>query len=268
MNTRQKAERLLELHHQDQPLLLCNAWDAASARIVEDAGYQAIATTSSGVANCLGFSDGEQVPPGEMIAAIRRIAQCVKLPVSADVEAGYGDPVGVTVELIESGAVGMNLEDFVQGALLSLDAQTSIIRKIRETADSLGVPIVINARCDIYLERVGEEQVRFDRMVERLTAYADAGADSLFAPGILDAGTIGALAKALPKPLNILVMKGSPSVRELAELGVKRISFGGGPMRASMGLTKRIAEQLLVGGSYDCFLDGLMPGNEANGLFG
>lgn len=267
MNLRQKADRLLELHHQEAPLLLCNAWDAASARIVEEAGYSAIATTSSGVANSLGYADGERVPPGEMIAAIRRIARCVEIPVTADVEAGYGDPVAVVVELLEAGAVGLNLEDYVGAALVSLPVQASVIAQIREAADQLGVHIVINARSDVFLNKIGEPETRYARLVERLTAYAEAGADSLFAPGVQDLATIAALVKDLPRPLNILAMKGSPSIAELTSVGVKRISVGGGPMRASMGLTKKIAESLKAGGSYDCFLDHLMPGNEANGLF-
>lgn len=267
MTLRQKAERLLELHHQDDPLVLVNAWDAASARIVEEAGFPAIATTSSGVANSLGYPDGEQVPPGEMLAAIRRMVRCVQMPVTADVEAGYGDPVSVTVALIEAGAVGLNIEDFVGNSLQPIGSQAATIGLVRETADGLGVPLVINARCDIYLNKVGEEETRFDRTVERLRAYADAGASCLFVPGVTDASLIGSLVQVSPLPLNILAVKGSPTVSELKSLGVKRISVGGGPMRAAMGLTKRIAESIRDTGTYTGFLDGMMTGGEANALF-
>ena len=126
---------------------------------------------------------------------------------------------------------------------------------------------MINARCDVVLNKIGLEETRTEHLIERLLAYAEAGADCLFAPGVQDVATIGALVSALPLPLNILAMKGSPSIAELSALGVKRISVGGGPMRAAMGLTKRIAQTILTGGSYDCFLDHLMPGQEANGLF-
>lgn len=267
MTTRQKAERLLELHHQEEPLVLCNAWDAASARIMEEVGYSAVATSSSGMANSLGFQDGEHAPASEMMAALRRIAQTVRIPVTADAEAGYGDPVGITVAIIEAGAVGLNLEDFSNGSLIPLEHQIEVIRKVRETAESLGVPLVINARTDIFLHRIGASEERYSRTVERLSAYAEAGASCLFAPGVQDVATIGALVNALPLPLNILAMKGSPSIPELAALGVKRISVGGGPMRASMGLTKQIAQTLMKGGPYDSFLNFLMPGEEANELF-
>jgi 2-methylisocitrate lyase-like PEP mutase family enzyme len=260
-----KAEILRKLHHGPRMLVLPNAWDVASARIFEAAGFPAIATSSAGVANALGYPDGEKIPRDEMIWIVKRVARAVSVPVTADMEAGYGDPVGTARAVMDAGGVGMNLEDSSSDdftKLADLQAQVRIIEKIRAATD-----IVLNARTDVYLFGIGDEATRFDRTVERLNAYHNAGADSLFAPGIRDADTIGRLAKAVTGPLNILATDGAPPIAEMERLGVRRVSVGSGPMRASMGLTQRIAKELKEHGTFASMTDGAMPYKEANELF-
>ena len=237
--------------------MLPNVWDAASARIVEDAGFPAIATTSAGIAFAQGFPDGQKIPAGEMIAAIRRIVEAVKVPVTADVEAGYGEKpedAGRTARnVIEAGAVGMNFEDATgnpQHPLTDLPQQLERIRAIRETAVQLAVPLVLNARTDVYLLQIGEPATRYDEALRRLTAFRDAGADCVFVPGIRDSETIRRIVADLKCPVNILGGPGSPSVSELVQMGVKRISLGSGPMRAALGLLRRVAEELKTAGTY------------------
>src|ERR1700688_2822675 len=218
-----KAEILRKLHQGPRILVLPNAWHVASARIFEVAGFPAIATTSAGVANLLGYPDVERIPRNEMLWMVKRIALAVSVPVTADVEAGYGDPVGTARAVLDAGAVGMNLEDSsLDGSLVDLAAQVRLIEQVRAASGDL----VINARTDVYLFAVGDEATRFDRAVERLNAYRKAGADSLFAPGVRDAETIGRLAKAVNGPLNILATAGVPSTTELERLGVRRVSVG------------------------------------------
>jgi 2-methylisocitrate lyase-like PEP mutase family enzyme len=265
MNQAEKASLFLQLHHGSSILILPNAWDVATARVFEDAGFPAIATTSAGVANSLGYADGECVSRDEMLEVVARIARAVQVPVTADVEAGYGDPVATAKAVVEAGAVGMNLED-VQAedgsTLADLSTQTALIREIR----ALNLPIVINARNDIYLAAIGDEATRFARTVERLNAYREAGADCLFAPGLRDAETIGALAREVRGPLNILATVGAPPAGELQRLGVARVSVGSGPARATLGLVRRIATELREYGTYHNMLEGQIPYAEINAL--
>ncbi len=190
--------------HRLGVLVLPNAWDVVSARIFEDAGFPAIATTSAGIAFSLGYPDGQRISREEMIARIGRIARAVKVPVTADVEWGYGstpeDVAQTTRELIEAGAVGMNLEDASGRAdqpLASLEHAIEKIRAAREAAAALRMPIVVNARTDIYLLAGGNPDADFQEAVRRLVAFRDAGADCVFAPGLKDAETIGRLVKAV-----------------------------------------------------------------------
>jgi len=260
-----KAEILRKLHQGPRILVLPNAWDVASARIFEEAGFPAIATSSAGVANALGYPDGERIPPDEMIWMVKRIARAVSVPVTADMEAGYGDPVGTARAVMDAGAVGMNFEDSKAkdpSSLAELEAQVRIIGEIRAATD-----IVLNARTDVYLFGVGDEATRFERTVERLNAYRKAGADSLFAPGVRDPETIGRLAKAVNGPLNILATAGVPPIAELERLGVRRVSVGSGPMRAAMGLTQRIAKELREHGTFASMTDDAMLYKDANKLF-
>jgi 2-methylisocitrate lyase-like PEP mutase family enzyme len=252
-----KAESLRTLHTRGDILLLPNVWDVAGARIVEEAGFPAIATSSGAVAFAAGYPDGQKISRDEMLAAVARIAGAVSVPVSADVESGYGtspEDAGRTARaVIEAGAVGMNLEDSPGDSghpLADLSAQLEKIRAVREAAAELKVPIVLNARTDVYLLQVGEPTARYDETVRRLSAYRDAGADCVFVPGLSDPATIGRLVKNLRCPLNILAGPGSPPIAELKELGVARVSLGSGPMRAALGLLLRVANELKTSGTY------------------
>ncbi len=254
---RKKAEAFLEMHRGDVPVLLANVWDAASARIVEEAGLPAVATTSAGIAFALGYPDGQKISATEMISAIRRIVDAVNVPVTADVEAGYGnrpeDAGRTAANVIDAGAVGMNFEDATgerADPLTDLALQVQRIRAIRESASKFAIPFVLNARTDVYLLQVGEPGKRYEEAVRRLAAFREAGADCVFVPGLRDLETIKRIVADLKCPVNILAVPGSPSVRELAEVGVKRISLGSGPMRAAMGLVRRVAEELKTTGTY------------------
>ncbi len=267
MTQAQKAAQLRQLHHGPSILRVANVWDAASARIVERAGFPAVATSSAGVAFSLGYPDGEGVPLEEMLAAVRRITRVLSVPVTADLMAGYDDIEKTIAGLVAAGGVGLNLEDFQNGALVEVPLQMEKIRAIRRTGDRLGVPVVINARCDVFLEQIGDDATRLDRAIERLRAYKEAGADCLFIPGVRDEETIGRLAGALRFPINILAGPGAPSVARLQALGVARVSLGSGPMRATLGLMRAIAEELRDSGTYSRMLDGAVPYRDANDLF-
>lgn len=270
-NLKSKAMRFLRLHKGPRILLLPNAWDVASARIFETAGFGAIGTSSGGIAFSLGYPDGERIPREEMLAVIRRIARAVAVPVNADVEAGYGpspEEVGETVRaLLDAGAVGMNLEDASSDVVLfDLKQQVERVRAACEAAAAAGVPVVINARTDVYLLREGDAGGWFDEALRRLTAYRDAGANCLFLPGVRDANIIAHMARAVGAPLNILAGPGMPGARDLENVGVARLSLGSGPMRAAMGLVRKVARELLETGTCDAMLDGAVPYQEMNEL--
>jgi len=254
----QHADVLRALHRP--VLVLPNAWDAASAKIFERAGFPAIGTTSAGIAFALGYPDGQRVTRGEMLEVVTRIVKAVKVPVTADVEAGYGNTVETARAVWAAGAVGMNLEDTAgSDELIDLPA---MIRAIRAAVPEM----VLNARTDIFLNQIGDASTRFDRAVERLNAYRDAGADCLFAPGVRDAATIERLVDAVKGPLNILAVAGAPPIAEMKNMGVARVSVGSGPMRATLGLVQRIAHELRDAGTYAAMVDGAMPYADANRL--
>jgi 2-methylisocitrate lyase-like PEP mutase family enzyme len=267
------ARDFLELHRVPKILVLPNAWDVASARIFEDAGFPAIGTSSAGVAFSLGYPDGEKISRAEMLAVVRRIAEAVDVPVTADVEAGFGstpEEVADTArEAIAAGAVGMNLEDGVEGKpefLADVNRQKEIIRAVLEAGEAAGIPFVLNARTDIFLYAIGPAETRLARAIERLNAYHAAGAPSLFAPGVKDKETIAQLARGLAGPLNILATVGTPQVTELQQLGVARVSVGSGPMRATLGFLGRMARELHEDGIFTLMTDGALPYADANRL--
>lgn len=265
----QKAEQLRKLHHGSRILVLPNAWDVAGARVVEELGFPAIATTSAAIAASLGYPDGQRVSRDEMLDVVARIAKAVRVPVTADMEAGYGttleDMAETAKAVVAAGAVGMNLEDVTgpdESSHVDAKLQAEKIRTIRQVSASLGVPLVVNARTDIYLLPIGPAESRFERTVQRLRAYHEAGADCLFAPGVRDADTIAKLVKAVGAPLNILITTGSPSIKELQKMGVARASTGSGAARAALGLLRRIGKELLEAGTYTSLFDGTIPFDE------
>lgn len=254
---KQRALTFGQLHRGPKTLLLPNVWDVASARLIEEARYPAIATTSAGVAFSLGYPDGQKIFREEMLARVARIAKAVRVPVTADAEAGYGDrpqdAAATAKGVIEAGAVGMNFEDGTGDAahpLADLSLQLEKIYAIREAASKTEVPLVLNARTDVYLAAVGDPEKRYELALQRGFAYRDAGADCVFVPGVRDPDTIARLVRDLKCPLNILAVHGSPPVAELEKLGVARLSLGSGPMRATLGLLRRLAEELETSGTY------------------
>jgi 2-methylisocitrate lyase-like PEP mutase family enzyme len=263
-----KADAFRALHHGPKILVLPNAWDVASARIFEDAGFPAIATTSAGIAYSLGYADGQRIPPEEMLEQIARIVRGVNVPVTADVEGGYQDAGETAKALIASGAVGMNLEDATSDPahpLVEISKQVETIQAVRAECANAGIPMVINARTDVYLAQVGAPESRYDETVRRLSAFKNAGADCLFVPGVRDAVTIRKLVGDLQFPINILAVPGAPSTGELQGMKVARVSVGSGPMRATMGLVRRLAEELSSKGTYSAF-EGAIPYDEMNRL--
>jgi len=257
---RQKAEAFRKMHDRSRIVVLPNAWDVASAKIFEAAGFRAVATTSSGVANSLGYPDGEAIPRDEMLAVVARIARGLEVPLSADIEAGYAsdlEALKATIRaVIEAGAVGINFEDSMKGGaneLFPVETALARIKAVRETATAAGVPIVINARTDVFLHAIGDKTSRFDHTVSRANAYLGAGADCVFVPGPAAAELIGKLTAAIQGPINVMVLPGMPSAPELEKLGVARVSMGGGPARAALTEVRRVAEELFRSGTYSRF---------------
>jgi 2-methylisocitrate lyase-like PEP mutase family enzyme len=252
MDLQVAAERLRALHQASEPLVLPNAWDAASARVVVEAGFPVVATTSVGVALSLGWPDGEQVPPDEMFWAIGRIARAVDVPVTADIEAGYGlSPEEVVRRLLAAGAVGCNLEDTDHRAGRSLrdaDAQAERVAQVKQAARSAGVDIVVNARTDVFLREVAADVVPLDEAIRRGRLYREAGADCVFPIGAPDEGTIVALIDGIPAPLNVIAgFHGAPGQARLQQLGVKRISYAGRLHRAMLADFQKRVEALRAG---------------------
>jgi 2-methylisocitrate lyase-like PEP mutase family enzyme len=270
---RRLAEALRKMHCAPPLLLLPNAWDAMSARIFEAAGFPAVATTSGGVAWALGFPDGEKAPWHEVVAATERIVRAVRVPVTADIEAGYGeapDQVAHSVEeIIAAGAVGLNLEDGTpdpERPVRSLEDAVERIRAAREAALAADVPVVINARIDLYLKHVGDDESRFADTVRRGKAYMAAGADCIFPFGLGDLKIVGELIKALKVPINIVGRAGTPNVARLEQIGVARVSTASGPSLVAMSLIRQMAVELRTKGAFD-MLDSAIKRPEAQQLF-
>jgi 2-methylisocitrate lyase-like PEP mutase family enzyme len=356
----QKASRLLELHHGSQPLVLINAWDAASAAMIEHCGLPAIATSSAAMANALGFPDGQYLPWTQMLDAVAKVCRAVKVPVTADIESGFAANVTALetsiTQVIQTGAVGVNLEDVMpanpahqsadpQNAdlknsdlenadlkkadlkkeslanaapvrhgnpLFPLPEQIARIQAARRAAHAAGIHLVINARTDAYWQAGVEPAEAMRNTLERGKAYLQAGADCIFIPGLrnpdhiktvidhlsaslgpadLPAADLPAADLSTPDlqtnalrtndvranelsavhrvaPVNILAGPGVPSIPELAQLGVKRVSYGSGPHRAAMGLLRRMADEAKTSGTFKSLTEGAVPYEEINGLFG
>src|SRR5262245_21367444 len=254
MRTDDHARRFHALH-QEGTLVLPNAWDAASAALMADAGAAAIATTSSGVSWALGVPDGERLRRDEMIAMVARIARAVDVPVSANVESGYGpassDVAATIAAAIEAGAVGANVEDRLRtedGPLWPVGAQCERLAAARAAADRRGARFVLNARTDVYLASVGRPEDREGMVVDRAHEYLRAGVDCLFVPGLLDLDVIRRLVRACPLPLNVMLAPGhGPGIDELARAGVRRISVGQAIATAAYGMVRVATRRLLAG---------------------
>ena len=266
MNTQlqaEKAERLRALHQGPKILVLPNAWDVASARVIEEMGYSAIATSSAAIAATLGYPDGQRISRNEMLEVVGRIARAVRVPVTADAESGYGstpqDAAQFAKDLLATGAVGLNFEDITgdtESSHVELSVQIARIVALRDTAKSLGVPLVINARTDIFLMPIGPAETRLERTIDRLRAYRRAGADCVFVPGVAERDIIAKLVQAIDAPLNILTSPTCPAIPELERLGVRRVSLGSSLMRATLGLVRRIGKELQASGTYATLNEG------------
>lgn len=250
------------LHAGPGILVLPNAWDAASARIIERAGALAIATTSSGVAQSLGQRDGNVLSRDLAIEVVARIVRAVRVPVSADIEEGYGatpDEVVRTVQrVVEAGAVGINLEDGAKDPRILADKIAAIRRRFDRSE------LFINARPDLFLRGVDGAM---QGTLERAALYEDAGADGIFVPRALAADDIRRLCAEITLPVNVLALPGVASPKELSALGVRRLSVGGGLMHAALGMTERFARSLLEEGRYDAMFEVALSPAEANRLF-
>lgn len=259
MNTTStRAATFHGLHdHRSRPLVLVNVWDAASARLVEDAGATAIATTSAGVAWSLGRPDGNTLTRAEAMDAVARIAASVSVPVTVDVESGYADDadgVARTVDaVLEAGAVGINIED----GRLHPDALADRIGAARRAADRAGVPLFVNARTDVHLAGLVDPERLLAETLERARRYRGAGADGVFVPGVRDVETIRALVESIDGPVNVMAGPGSPTVAELARLGVARISLGSAVAQAAYAVVRQATAELRTTGTYDSLAGGV-----------
>jgi len=265
-----KAEAFHAMHRGPGILVLPNAWDVVSAHVMVEAGFGAIATTSGGCAHSLGYPDGEYIGADEMVAAVGRIARSVTVPVTADMEAGYGaapeDVARTVAAAIEAGAVGVNIEDANRDK--GLFDRTLAVERIQaavEAAKASGVPALINARTDCF--HVADPASALDEGAARLNAYLEAGAHCAFAIFVRDRDTIARLAKAVNGPLNILPGPDSPSVAELEALGVRRVTLGGAIARAALTAAKRAVEELRDQGTYE-FARGILGQPALNKLLG
>lgn len=257
-----RARAFVEAHRNPGIVVLPNAWDVGSAIMMVEAGFAAIATTSAGIAYAQGLPDGERIGRTRMLEIAAHIAAAVPVPVTADLEAGYGprpEDVALTVrEAISAGLAGCNIEDATGLAAAPLFEFAHAVERIQAGAEAVkaaGRPFVLNARTDPYLVRRGEDAANFDEAVKRANAYRKAGADCLYVPGSLDAGTIGRLVKAIDGPLNVLGARGgarsSLTVAELESLGVRRVSIGGSLSLAMLSFAKRAVMELRERGTFD-----------------
>ena len=266
------ATELARLHHADRPLIVLNAWDAGSAAVAERVGANCVGTTSAGVAAALGYQDGERIPRALMLAAVERIAAATTLPVTADLEGGYGatpEQVAETIRLaLEIGVAGFNLEDSFPAErraaggppLRTIAEQVERLRAAREACESLGVPdAVINARVDVFVREIGEPERRLDLALERAAAYVAAGASCLFPITLKDRDTIRAFVAGVSAPVNILYLPGVPPLGELAALGVRRVSLGGGWYRCALGAAEAAARAVIGEGRLERVWEGLAP---------
>jgi 2-methylisocitrate lyase-like PEP mutase family enzyme len=259
MNRTQQAAMAaaFRARHREKPvLLLPNAWDGMSARVFAAAGFAALATTSGGVAWALGYPDGESAPWPEVVSATARIVRSVQLPVSADIEAGYAGTLAELAahihDIIQIGVVGINLEDGLHdGAIRTMDDAIGRLRAAREAANAEGIPICINARCDIYHTREMGDQNRFAAAVERCRAYIAAGADCVYPFGLRDAATIAEFVHAVAAPVNVTGRPGMPDAAVLERIGVARITVASAPALVAMSTVQRLATDLRTTGSFD-----------------
>lgn len=262
LTQKEKAELFLKLHQDREILVILNSWDPGSSRLIQASGFKAIGTTSMGVSASLGYPDCEQIQFSEMLQAIKRIADKITLPLTVDIEGGFGnttkDIVNNIRQVIETGVVGINLEDSVKLSPDLLDPAefSERISAIRELSDSMGIHLVINARTDSFLTSAGTAENRLRESIKRGNIYKDAGADCIFVPNVTDKNSISTLVKEIEAPVNILANPTNgtalpPEIKELEELGVARLSVGSSLMKSTLALIKRVADETIHTGTYN-----------------
>jgi 2-methylisocitrate lyase-like PEP mutase family enzyme len=268
------TETFHRLHAGPGPLVLVNAWDAVSARVVERAGATAIGTTSAGMAWSLGYADGERMPASELLAACARICRVARVPVSVDMERGFGDSTQAVAEvagaLIGMGVAGINIEDgSVPGASGTAElAPPEVLCERIAAIRKLDARFFINARTDAYFVPWDDPAARFEEARRRARLYAAAGADGIFAPGMSSTDEIAKLAGAVKLPLNVYAgYAGAPPAEALARAGARRISLGCGPLQSALGLAGRIAAEAFAHGRFGTMGEGMLSVGELNGLF-
>ncbi len=255
-----KAELFLSLHKNEKMLLLPNIWDPIGARILQAKGFPAVATASAAISAFLGYKDGEKIKFSTHLEIVKRIADSVEVPVTADIESGYASDISTLEDninlLIETGVVGINLEDSVgkEGILRNADEQAKRIAVVRETAEKKGIHLVINARSDCFLgksEKSNSDLI--DEAIKRAKEYLKAGADCFYPVGVLNLDTVKTLRKEINSPINILGSAKSVPLKTLREIGINRVSFGPFIFRSLMKKLSDIVDEISEFGSYDSF---------------
>ena len=271
---KEKAERFLKFHYDEKMLVLLNSWDIGSSKLIEACGYKAVATTSMGIAASLGYPDRQIIQLSEMLEVIKGIVQAVQAPVTVDIEAGYGNTTEEMLDsvkkFISTGIAGINIEDSAGSSPVLLDETECCerISAIRSLSDSLGFHLVINARTDSFYVSSDSTQEKLSQSIKRGNRYREAGADCIFVQPVWEKELIAVLVKEIDAPINILsnpsVAAGvPPSVQELQDLGVARLSLGSSLMKASLALIKKVANELSEKGTYDLLLQTLTPAPDA-----
>ncbi|EKX64381.1 hypothetical protein STRIP9103_03580 [Streptomyces ipomoeae 91-03] len=262
-NSQQAKAVLLRELHENGVLVLPNAWDAGSAALIAQGGAKAVATTSGGVSWSAGKPDQQALSRDEMAALVRRIVDAVEVPVTADIEGGYGpapeDVAATVTAVIEAGVAGVNLEDSKpNGELFSAEEQAARIRAARQAAERAGLPeLMINLRTDVFLFQIGAPEGRQADVLARAAVYAEAGADGLFVPGLLDLAVVAELVKGQPLPVNVMAGPGAPTVAEFEAVGVRRVSVGTAIAQAAYAVAHRAAVEMVGKGTYDEMADAL-----------
>jgi 2-methylisocitrate lyase-like PEP mutase family enzyme len=267
---KEKAELFLKFHQDEEILVLLNSWDIGSSKLIETSGYKAVATTSMGIAASLGYPDCQVIQLSEMLQAIKGIVNAVQVPVTVDIEAGYGNDITEIIDsvkkIITTGIVGINIEDSIDLNPVLTDEMEFCerISAIRALSESLEFHLVINARTDSFYTSSGSQREKLSESIKRGNKYREAGADCIFVQPVWEKETISTLVKEINAPINILanptIGAGSPLfVRELQDLGVARLSLGSSLMKATLALIKKVADELSEKGTYNILLDTLTP---------
>jgi 2-methylisocitrate lyase-like PEP mutase family enzyme len=268
---RPQTDLFHKLHSGPDPLILVNAWDAASARIVERAGAKAIGTTSAGVAWALGYADGERMPVDELLAACARICRVVSVPVTVDIERGFGSSTQAVCDvvraLIDMGVAGINIEDGTLPGTRQLAPPEILCERI-EALRRLDARFFINARTDTYFVANDDPAARYEDTLRRARLYESAGADGIFVPGMASLEEIAGVAGAVALPVNVYAgHTKAPAIEVLAGAGARRISLGCGPLQAALGLLGRIAAEAFDNGNFRTMSAEMLPAGEINALF-